>query len=120
MVTESERLFERARQGLPGGVTAPARMNAALGRPLVVARGEGARLYDVDGREYLDFATSFGASLLGHGHPAVTTAVAEGLGRGILCSHELPEQAEVAARLVEMVPSAELVRFATSGTETTW
>lgn len=116
----AEQYYDRAREVLPGGVTAPARINAALGRPVVIARGEGARLYDLDGREYLDFATSFGASLLGHGHPAVKAAIAEALERGILCAHELPEHAEVAARIVELVPSAELVRFTTSGTETTW
>ncbi|MBA2447782.1 MAG: aspartate aminotransferase family protein [Chloroflexi bacterium] len=119
-VSRAERLYNQAEQVLPGGVTAAARINAALGRPFVVARGEGARLYDVDGREYIDFCTSFGASLLGHGHPAVRAAIEEALARGILCAHELPEHAVAARRIAELVPSAELVRFATSGTETTW
>ena len=119
-VSRAERLYNQAEQVLPGGVTAAARINAALGRPFVVARGEGARLYDVDGREYIDFCTSFGASLLGHGHPAVRAAIEEALARGILCAHELPEHAVAARRIAELVPSADLVRFATSGTETTW
>jgi glutamate-1-semialdehyde 2,1-aminomutase len=118
--TNAERYFEEARQVLPGGVTAAARIHGGLGRPFVVARGEGSRLYDVDGREYIDFCTSFGASLLGHGHPAVKAAVEEALARGILCSHELPEHAAAASQLAELVPCAELVRFTTSGTETTW
>jgi glutamate-1-semialdehyde 2,1-aminomutase len=118
--TRAERYFDEARQVLPGGVTAAARLNAGLGRPFVVARGEGARLYDVDGREYVDLCTSFGASLLGHGHPAVRAAIEVALARGILCAHELPEHAIAAARIARLVPSAELVRFATSGTETTW
>ncbi len=118
--TRSEQLFEDARNVLPGGVTAAARIHGGIGRPVMIARGEGARLYDVDGREYIDYLTGFGASLLGHGHPAVKAAVEDGLARGIICSHEIPEQADVARRLIEMIPSAELVRFTTSGTETTW
>ncbi len=118
--THSGQLFDEARKVLPGGVTAAARVHGGLGRPVVIARGEGSRLYDVDGREYVDYLTGFGASLLGHGHPAVVAAVEEGLARGIVCAHEIPEQAEAARRLEELVPSADLVRFTTSGTETTW
>ena len=65
----------------------------------MAARGEGARIWDVDGNEYIDFCMSFGASLLGHGHPDVKAAVEDGLARGILCSFEIEEQAEAAARL---------------------
>lgn len=119
-VTRSERYFEEARKVLPGGVTAAARLHRGLGRPFVAARGAGSRIWDVDGKEYIDFCMSFGASLLGHGHPDVVAAVEDGLARGILCSFEMEEQAEVARRLTEMVPCAELVRFTTSGTETTW
>jgi glutamate-1-semialdehyde 2,1-aminomutase len=119
-VTRSEQYFEAAQKVLPGGVTAAARLHRGTGRPFVAARGEGAHIWDVDGNEYIDFCMSFGASLLGHGHPDVKAAVETGLARGVLCSFEIEEQAEAAARLVEMVPSAELVRFTTSGTETTW
>jgi glutamate-1-semialdehyde 2,1-aminomutase len=119
-VTRSEQYFEEAQKVLPGGVTAAARLHRGTGRPFVAARGSGSRIWDVDGNEYIDFCTSFGASMLGHGHPDVTAAVQEGLARGVLCSFELEEQGEVARRLTEMVPSAELVRFTTSGTETTW
>src|SRR5918911_1501151 len=119
-VTRSEQYFEEAQRVLPGGVTAAARLHRATGRPFVAGRGEGARVWDVDGKEYIDFCMSFGASLLGHGHPDVRAAVEDGLARGVLCSFELEEQGEAARRLVELVPSAELVRFTTSGTETTW
>jgi glutamate-1-semialdehyde 2,1-aminomutase len=119
-VTRSEQYFEEASRVLPGGVTAAARLHRATGRPFVAARGSGARVWDVDGKEYIDFCMSFGASLLGHGHPDVRAAVEDGLARGVLCSFELEEQGEAARRLVEMVPCAELVRFTTSGTETTW
>jgi len=119
-MTRSERYFEEAKKVLPGGVTAAARLHRGTGRPFVAARGAGSRIWDVDGKEYIDFCTSFGASLLGHGHPDIVAAVNEAMARGVLCSFELEEQGEVARRLTEMVPSAELVRFTTSGTETTW
>jgi glutamate-1-semialdehyde 2,1-aminomutase len=116
----SERLWERARQRLPGGVNAAARIHASLGRPLLVDRAEGGRLWDVDGRAYIDLNMSFGASLLGHGHPAVKAAVAHALELGIMCGYETEAQVRLAERLCDLIPSAELVRFAGSGTETTW
>jgi glutamate-1-semialdehyde 2,1-aminomutase len=117
---EGERLSDLAREVLPGGVTAAARVNPALGRPFMTARGEGPRLWDVDGRVYLDFFLSSGATLLGHGHPAVKRAIQEALDLGIVCAQETPHAAQVARRLCELVPSAQMVRFANSGTETTW
>ena len=112
---------ERARQGhLAGGVSAAARIHASLGRPFMTARGEGGWVWDVDGNGYVDLNTSNGAALLGHGHPAVRGAVEQALDLGILCAHETAYQAEVAAKIAEWCPSAELVRFTGSGTETTW
>lgn len=119
-MSESERLYQVAQQYLPGGVSAAARIHPSLGRAFMVARGEGARLYDVDGKAYLDFHTGSGASLLGHGHPAVKRAVQQALDLGIVCAHETPWQTEVARKLTEIIPCAELVRFTGSGTETTW
>jgi glutamate-1-semialdehyde 2,1-aminomutase len=120
VASESERLYQAARRVLPGGVSAAARLHPALGRAFMTARGEGGRLYDADGRAYIDLHTSSGASLLGHGHPAVKRAVQQALDLGIVCAHETPWQAEVARKLTEIVPCAELVRFTGSGTETTW
>jgi glutamate-1-semialdehyde 2,1-aminomutase len=117
---EGERLAELARQVLPGGVTAAARVNPALGRAFLTTRGDGPRIWDVDGRVYYDFFLSSGATLLGHGHPAVKRAVQEAVDRGFICAQETPEAAEVARRLSQLIPSAELVRFTNSGTETTW
>lgn len=119
-MSEAERLFRLAQNHLPGGVTAAARVHPALGRPFMTARGDGARLHDVDGRVYIDFFQSSGASLLGHGHPAVRRAVQQALELGIVCAHETPYQAEVARKIGQAVPCAELVRFTNSGTETTW
>ncbi len=117
---EAERLYEAAQAHLAGGVTAAARIHPSLGRPFMTARGQGARVWDVDGNEYIDLNTSFGASLLGHGHPAVKRGIQAALELGLVCAHETPQQAEVARKLSACVPAAELVRFTTSGTETTW
>jgi glutamate-1-semialdehyde 2,1-aminomutase len=117
---QSEALYERARHVMPGGVNASARLNPALGHPLFFERGEGAYLFDVDGNRYIDYCVSHGASLLGHGHPAVVAAVTEAAQRGVLCACETELQVEVAERLLRLFPGAEMVRFASSGTETTW
>jgi glutamate-1-semialdehyde 2,1-aminomutase len=116
----AEALHRRAVRVLPGGVSASARHIGFLGRPLYLARGEGASVVDVDGRRYVDCWNSHGASLLGHGHPAVVGAVREVLEQGVLCGAETELQVALAERLARVVPCAEQVRFTTSGTETTW
>ena len=116
----SADLYRLAQSYLPGGVSAAARYHPSLGRPFYVSRGEGSRVWDVDGREYIDLNMSFGAALLGHGHPAVRRAVEEALQLGVLCGFETEYQTRVARKITEYVPSAELVRFSGSGTETTW
>jgi glutamate-1-semialdehyde 2,1-aminomutase len=113
-------LWERAKRVMPGGVNASARVNEALGHPLFFQRGEGAYLYDVDGNRYIDYCTSHGASLLGHGHPAILQAVQEALSMGVLLACETEIQVEVAERLLALFPGMEMVRYACSGTETTW
>lgn len=113
-------LWERASKVMPGGVNASARLNGALGHPLFFARGEGAYLYDVDGNRYIDYCVSHGASLLGHGHPRVMQAVQEALSRGGLLACETEIQIEVAERLLALFPGMEMLRYACSGTETTW
>ncbi len=114
-----DALYQAARQVLPGGVSSSIRFSKALGRPLFIARGEGAYLYDVEGREYVDLLTSHGATILGHNHPGIKAAVQEALECGIVCSSETPAQARVAAALAEMVPCVDMVRFTCSGTEAT-
>jgi len=117
---KAEALYLEAQRVLPGGVSAAARFNPALGRPFMALRGEGSRVFDADGRPYVDLDTSFGASLLGHGHPAVRRAIEEALDLGVLCAFETAHQGAVARRITELVPAAELVRFTNTGTETTW
>jgi glutamate-1-semialdehyde 2,1-aminomutase len=104
---------------LPGGVCASARIHRGLGRPVYFSRAAGSRLYGLDGREYVDLCTAFGAALLGHAHPAVAGAVQNALELGILCACETEWHARLARTIAHNVPSMEMVRFALSGTETT-
>jgi len=78
--------YQLAQQYLPGGVSATARANKAIGHPLFVSRGDGPFVYDIEGREYVDMCLSHGASLLGHNHPAVVAGVQRALEMGVLCS----------------------------------
>jgi glutamate-1-semialdehyde 2,1-aminomutase len=115
----ADTLFAQAQQVLAGGVSAGMRVNPYLGKPLFVERGEGAHLYDVDGCRLIDFNMSNGAALLGHDHPKVKEAVAHGLELGIICAAETPFHEQLAARMVEIIPAAERVRFSSVGTEVT-
>jgi glutamate-1-semialdehyde 2,1-aminomutase len=103
---------------LPGGVNSPVRAMRSIGRdPIFAARGEGAELIDVDGNRYVDWVMSWGPLIAGHAHPDVVAAVTAAAGAGT--SFGAPTQAEVdlAAAVVERVPSAEMVRMTSSGTE---
>jgi len=113
-----DRLFDTARTYLPGGVCATARANEAIGHPFYVSRGDGPYVYDVEGREYVDMCMSHGASLLGHNHPRIKDAVARALDLGIICSYDTEYHTALAKSITELVPCAEMVRFAGSGTET--
>ncbi len=114
-----EALYATAQAVLPGGISSSIRYSKALGRPFYVERGEGAYLYDLEGREYVDLSTSHGATILGHNHPGIRAAIEEALRCGIVCSNETPAQSRVAAALAEMVPCVDMVRFTCSGTEAT-
>jgi glutamate-1-semialdehyde 2,1-aminomutase len=111
-------LFERAQAVIPGGVNSPVRSFRAVGgTPYFVARAEGAHVWDVEGRRYLDYVQSYGASILGHAHPAVVEAVRAAAGGGT--SYGAPTEREVllAEEIVARVPGVEMVRLVNSGTE---
>ncbi len=116
--TRSRALFKAAQALMPGGVSSPVRAFRAVGGdPRFIARGEGARIHDVDGNSYLDYVGSWGPLILGHAHPAVVAAIAEAAAQGT--SFGAPTAAEITlAELVrEAVPAIEQVRFVNSGTE---
>jgi glutamate-1-semialdehyde 2,1-aminomutase len=116
--TRSLELYNRALQLIPGGVNSPVRAMQAIGRdPIFVERGEGAELVDVDGTRYVDWVMSWGPLIAGHAHPAVVDAVVAAARRGT--SYGAPTEAEVelAEEVARRVPSAEMVRMTSSGTE---
>src|SRR5215831_15378098 len=113
----TERFYHEAKNYLPGGVAASVRFNKALGYPLYVSRGDGCMIYDLDGREYVDMCVSHGASLLGHNHPKIKAALHQALDMGIICSYDTIYHTALAKKITDMVPGAEMVRFAGSGTE---
>ena len=113
---KSIALYERTRKSLAGGVSSNVRY-AATPVPLFFARGEGARLFDVDGNVHIDYVLGNGPAILGHAPPKVVEAVAASLGEGQLFAAQNPRETELAERLTGLLPSAEVVRFTTSGTE---
>lgn len=114
----SDALYERACRVIPGGVSSPVRAFRAVGgTPLFMERGAGARIFDVDGREYLDLVCSWGPLIAGHAHPAVVAAISGALARGTTFGAPCAAEVELAERVTAAYPAAEQVRFVSSGTE---
>jgi glutamate-1-semialdehyde 2,1-aminomutase len=113
----SRALHERARRALAGGTTRTTTYFEPF--PVYVTRGEGARVWDADGNQRLDFICNYTALILGHAHPRVTAAIREVAGEGTAFAAPNPHEVALAELLVERVPSVELVRFCNSGTEAT-
>ena len=113
---KSIALYERTRKHLAGGVSSNVRY-ASTPVPLFFERGEGARLYDVDGNVHIDYVLGNGPAILGHAPKAVIDAVARSLAQGQVYAGQHARETELAERLCGLLPGAEVVRFATSGTE---
>ncbi len=116
----SAELYARALQRLPGGVNSPVRAMRAIGRdPVFVERGHGAELIDVDGNRYVDYVCSWGPLIHGHAHPDVLAAVVEAAQRGTTFGAPTHAEVELAEEIARRVPSVEMVRMTSSGTEAT-
>ncbi|HLL82883.1 MAG TPA: glutamate-1-semialdehyde 2,1-aminomutase, partial [Longimicrobium sp.] len=116
----SAALFARAQRVTPGGVNSPVRAFRGVGGdPFFVERAAGARLWDADGNEYIDYVLSWGPLILGHAHPAVVAAVCEAAGRGTSYGAPTAGEVELAELVREFFPSMERLRFVSSGTEAT-
>jgi glutamate-1-semialdehyde 2,1-aminomutase len=114
----SQQAYERACRVIPGGVNSPARAFGAVGgQPVFIARGEGAHLFDLDGNRYLDYVGSWGPLILGHAHPRVVRAVEEALHKGASFGAPTELETQLAEVIVTAVPSVEMVRMVSSGTE---
>ncbi|WP_337173650.1 glutamate-1-semialdehyde 2,1-aminomutase [Paludisphaera sp.] len=117
---KSSAAFARASRVIPGGVNSPARAFGAVGgEPPFMARAEGAYLHDVDGHRYVDYIGSWGPMIVGHVHPKVRAAVTEALALGSSFGAPTEREAEIAEAVVAAVPSIEMCRFVSSGTEAT-
>ena len=116
----SREWYERAQQSLIEGVNSPSRGAAVYSPgPVVLDRGRGSHVWDLDGNEYVDFMMSFGALIQGHAHPKIVEVVSQTMAGGSHFAAATPAEAEAAERFRRMVPSAEAVRFTNSGSEAT-
>ncbi len=113
----SKKLLRRALGVLPGGVNSPVRAFGSVGGTArFVVKASGARLEDADGNGYIDYVASWGANILGHAHPVVIEAVKSAAGRGTSFGAPTEAEVELAERVIEHVPSVEMIRFVNSGT----
>ena len=116
--TNSDRLFTRAQELLPGGVNSPVRAFKSVGgSPRFIERAAGAYVYDVDANSYIDYVLSWGPMVLGHAHPAVTAALSEAIQHGTSYGAPTAIENELAEFVLDLVPSLEMIRFVNSGTE---
>ena len=120
LTTSNAQLHDRAEQLMPGGVSSPVRAFRAVGgEPPFIVAGQGARVRDADGREYIDLICSWGPLIVGHAHPAVVAAITAQAARGTSYGMPTPGEVELAALITAALPSVEMVRFVSSGTEAT-
>ena len=116
----SNKLFQHAKEVIPGGVNSPVRACKSVGRnPVFIDRAEGCMIYDVDGNGYIDYVGSWGPMILGHRHPAVVSALKATLERGTSFGAPTDLEIELAEMVIAAVPSIDKVRFVNSGTEAT-
>jgi len=119
-MSSSKDLISRARVHIPGGVNSPVRaFNGVGGDPVFFERAEGACMYDVDGRTYIDYVGSWGPMITGHAHPQIVSAVQEAASRGLSFGAPCPAEVEMADLLCSIVPAMDMVRMVNSGTEAT-
>jgi glutamate-1-semialdehyde 2,1-aminomutase len=117
---QSEELFARALCLIPGGVNSPVRAFKAVGgTPRFIRKAEGSRMWDADGKVYIDYVGSWGPMILGHAYPPIVEAVQKAAARGTSYGAPCAAEVELAERVVRLVPSIEKVRFVSSGTEAT-
>ena len=118
MSERSRDLFSQARQVIPGGVNSPVRAFKSVGRdPVFVASAGGCQIFDVDGKSYIDYVGSWGPMILGHAHPEVIAAIKDAADRGTSFGAPTENEVLLAQKIVQGVPSVEMVRLVNSGTE---
>lgn len=119
-MNKSENLYAEAQEVIPGGVNSPVRAFTGVGgTPLFIERADGAYLYDVDGKAYIDYVGSWGPMVLGHNHPAIRNAVITAVNQGLSFGAPTEIEIKMAERITELVTSIDMVRMVNSGTEAT-
>ncbi|MFB1017459.1 MAG: aminotransferase class III-fold pyridoxal phosphate-dependent enzyme, partial [Burkholderiaceae bacterium] len=117
-VNLNETLFNRAKATIPGGVNSPVRAFKAVGgTPRFVKRAQGAYFWDANDQRYIDYRGSWGPMILGHGHPAIKEAVHSAVEEGLSFGAPTEREVELAEEIIKLVPSIEMVRLVSSGTE---
>lgn len=120
MFTKSESLYQKAVKLLPGGVNSPVRAFKSVGGiPIFIEKGEGSKIYDVDGNEYIDYVGSWGPHLFGHNPPFIKKALIDAIEKGTSFGAPTELELQLAELVRELVPSIEMIRFVNSGTEAT-
>jgi glutamate-1-semialdehyde 2,1-aminomutase len=118
MIPLSQALYERAKNIIPGGVNSPVRaFGAVQATPIFIREARGSRIIDVDGREYVDYVMSWGPMILGHSHPLVTAAIRQAAGSGTSYGAPTELEVEMAEIIIEAIPSIQMIRMVSSGTE---
>ncbi|MEX6119055.1 glutamate-1-semialdehyde 2,1-aminomutase [Providencia hangzhouensis] len=119
-MSQSEKLYAQAKEQIPGGVNSPVRaFNGVGGTPLFIEKADGAYIYDVDGKAYVDYVGSWGPMVLGHNHPEIRDAVIKAVHKGLSFGAPTAAEVEMAELVCELVPSMDMVRMVNSGTEAT-
>ncbi|UXN36159.1 glutamate-1-semialdehyde 2,1-aminomutase [Avibacterium paragallinarum] len=119
-MNQSETLFAHAQKVIPGGVNSPVRaFNGVGGTPVFIDKAQGAYIFDTDGKQYIDYVGSWGPMILGHNHPAILSAVQKTAEKGLSFGAPTPLEIDLAELVCQLVPSIEMVRMVSSGTEAT-
>ena len=119
-MTTSHELFEQAQRVIPGGVNSPVRAFRGVGgEPVFIQKAEGPYLWDVEGRQYVDYVGSWGPMIAGHGNPRVLEAVHQAVDNGLSFGTPAPGEVMLAEKMCDMIPSLDMVRMVNSGTEAT-
>ncbi|MEI9598733.1 glutamate-1-semialdehyde 2,1-aminomutase [Moellerella wisconsensis] len=119
-MSHSQTLYDKAQQLIPGGVNSPVRaFNGVGGTPLFIERADGAYIYDVDGKSYIDYVGSWGPMVLGHNHPAIRDAVLKAVNKGLSFGAPTAAEVQMADLVCELMPSIDMIRMVNSGTEAT-
>ncbi len=118
-MSQMQEIFQQAQTCFIGGASAGQRYSAVLKQPLYLDHADGSHIWDVDGKEYIDYHTCAGAGLFGHNHPRIRKAIGRAMEQGFFMNFDTPHHVELAKLLQQVFPSCERIRLANTGSEAT-